>query len=255
MNASTMTASAPDLLAPVVTPAPALRGNRAASHEVLGPGAQRALLGAMLGAHLLAGWALLQVPAVRQVAAEMAPIMVDLIAPVPQAPPKPVPPPPRPVQPRTPPPPAPLLAAAPPPVPQPAPVFTAPPPPPEPPALPAPTAAIAPPAPPVPAPQVAAAAAPAAPRKVVLTDTDWVRAPAYAYPREAARLREQGTVVVRILFDVRGVPSRVDVLRSSGSARLDDEVLAKARAARAKPRLQDGVPIEFLADSEAEFKF
>jgi protein TonB len=224
------------------------------AHDVLSPGAQRALLGAMLGAHLLAGWALLQVPAVRQVAADFAPIRVDLIAPVPQAPPKPVPPPPHPVQPRTPPPPAPLLAAAPPPVPQPAPVFTAPPPP-EPPALPVPTAPIAPPAPPTPAPQAVPAPAPSAPRKVVLTDTDWVRPPAYAYPREAARLREQGTVVVRIRFDLRGVPSRVELLRSSGSTRLDDEVLAKARAARAKPRLQDGVPIEFLADSEAEFKF
>lgn len=249
MNASTMTASASDTLVPAVP-----WHGAAPSHEVLGPGARRVLVGAMLGAHLLAGWALLQVPAVRQVAAELAPIMVDLIAPVPQAPPKPPPPAPRPVQPRTPPPPAPLLAATPPPVPMPEPVFTAPPPP-EPPALPAPTAPIAPPAPPLQTPQAAPAAVPAAPRKVVLTDTDWVRPPAYAYPREAARLREQGTVVVRIRFDVRGLPSRVELLRSSGSARLDDEVLAKARAARAKPRLQDGVPIEFLADSEAEFKF
>lgn len=252
MNASTMTASASD------TPVPAVPWHGAApSHEVLGPGARRVLVGAMLGAHLLAGWALLQVPAVRQVAAELAPIMVDLIAPVPQAPPKPPPPAPRPVQPRTPPSPALLLAATPPPVPMPEPVFTAPPPP-EPPALPAPTAPIAPPiapTPPTPAPQAVPAPAPAAPRKVVLTDTDWVRPPLYAYPREAARLREQGTVVVRILFDVRGLPSRVELLRSSGSAWLDDEVLAKARAARAKPRLQDGVPIEFLADSEAEFKF
>ncbi len=92
MNAPTMTASVSG------TPAPAVPWHGAApSHEVLGPGARRVLVGTMLGAHLLAGWALLQVPAVRQAAAELAPIMVDLIAPVPQAPPKPVPPPPRPV--------------------------------------------------------------------------------------------------------------------------------------------------------------
>ena len=77
-----------------------------ASPDALGPGARRVLVGSMLGAHLLAGWALLQVPAVREAAAEMAPMMVDLIAPTPEAP-KPSPPPqPRP---KTPPPPAPVL--------------------------------------------------------------------------------------------------------------------------------------------------
>jgi protein TonB len=99
------------------------------------------------------------------------------------------------------------------------------------------------------------AAAPAAPRKVVLTDTDWVRPPAYAYPRAAQKLREEGSVVVRIHFDVNGVPKRVELARSSGSPRLDEEGLEKARLSRAKPRLENGVPIEFSATSEAEFKF
>jgi protein TonB len=144
-------------------------------------------------------------------------------------------------------------------------VFTAPPPPPEAPPLPAPTAPPAPPqpvpsppsppapattpAPPTPAPP------PAAPRKVVLTDTDWVRPPAYAYPRAAQRLREEGSVLVRIHFDAQGVPRQVELARSSGSPRLDQEVLDKARQSRAKPRHENGVPIEFVATSEAEFKF
>ncbi|RZS58441.1 TonB family protein [Sphaerotilus mobilis] len=100
----------------------------------------------------------------------------------------------------------------------------------------------------------AAPAPPAAPRPVTLSATDWVRPPVYAYPREAVRRREQGVVALRILFDTQGVPRRVSLLRSSGSATLDEEALAKARAARARPRLQDGVPVEFLADTEAEFK-
>ncbi|MEY4753053.1 MAG: hypothetical protein RJA44_728, partial [Pseudomonadota bacterium] len=99
------------------------------------------------------------------------------------------------------------------------------------------------------------AAVPAAPRQVVLSGSDWLRAPAYVYPRAAERLREEGTVQVRIHFDAQGVPREVELLRSSGSARLDQEVLAKARQSRAKPRLENGVPIEFRATAEAEFKF
>lgn len=225
----------------------------AAAPEMLGPNTRRALLGGMLGAHLLAGWALLQVPAVRQAAGEFAPIMVDLIAPTPQTPPPPPPPAPKL---RTPPPPAPVIAAAPPPVPTPQPPFTAPPPPPEAPPLPAPTAPATPPAPAAPpAPPLPPAPAPAAPRKVVLTDTDWARPPGYEYPRAAERLREEGTVVVRILFDVRGVPRQVELVRSSGSPRLDQEVLNKARQSRARPRTDNGEPFEFWATSEAEFKF
>lgn len=214
------------------------------SPETLGPGAQRVLLGTMLGAHLLAGWALLQVPAVRQAAAEVAPMMVDLIAPTPEAPP---PPPPPMVQPKTPPPPAAVIAARPPPVPTIDPVFTAPPPPPTP--VPPPDTPPAPPAPPVPpapvAPPMPPAPAPAAPRQVVLTDSDWVRVPEIEYPLASRRLKEEGTVVVRALIDTRGVPKQVVLQRSSGHTRLDQQALRAAMTARVKPRTENGVPFEF----------
>jgi periplasmic protein TonB len=113
------------------------------------------------------------------------------------------------------------------------------------------TTATSPPAPAAPP----APADPAAPRHVTLSSTDWVRAPAYAYPREALRRREQGVVALRIRFDAQGVPRQVSLLRSSGSAALDEEALTRARASRARPRLQDGVPFEFLADTEAAFQF
>ncbi len=59
--------------------------------DELGPTARRVLTGGVLAAHVLGGWALLQVDAVRQAVIEAAPIMVSLIdAP---APPKPAPPP------------------------------------------------------------------------------------------------------------------------------------------------------------------
>lgn len=212
-----------------------------ASPDALGPGARRVLVGAMLGAHLLAGWALLQVPAVREAAAEMAPMMVDLIAPTPEAPKPPPPPQPRPKTP--PPPPAPVLAAKPPPLPVPQPAFVAPPPPAEPPPLPAPEAPPVPPAPP--APPTPPAPAPAAPRTVVLTDSDWVRVPEIEYPLASRRLKEEGTVIVRALIDTRGAPKQVLLQRSSGHARLDQAALRAAMAARVKPRTENGVPFEF----------
>jgi protein TonB len=225
----------------------------AVSPDALGPGAKRVLLGTMLGAHLLAGWALLQVPAVREAAAEVAPMMVDLIAPTPQAPP---PPPVPKVQPKLPPPPpAPVIAAKPPPLPSPVPAFTAPPPPPEPPparppeAPPTPPAPPAPPVPPAPAaptaPPVPPAPAPAAPRQVVLTDSDWVRVPEVEYPLASRRLKEEGTVVVRALIDTRGVPKQVVLQRSSGHTRLDQQAMRAAMTARVKPRTENGVPFEF----------
>lgn len=221
----------------------------AVSPDALGPGAKRVLLGTMLGAHLLAGWALLQVPAVRQAAAEVAPMMVDLIAPTPEAPP-PLPPPPPKVQPKTlPPPPAAVIAARPPPVPTVAPVFTAPPPPPQPAPLPPPEAPPAPPTPPAPpapvAPPVPPAPTPAAPRQVVLTDSDWVRVPEVEYPLASRRLKEEGTVVVRALIDTRGVPKQVVLQRSSGYTRLDQQAMRAAMTARVKPRTENGVPFEF----------
>jgi protein TonB len=217
----------------------------AVSPDALGPGARRVLVGSMLGAHLLAGWALLQVPAVREAAAGMAPIMVDLIAPTPEAP-RPPPPPPRLTTPPAPP--APVIAARPPLQPQP-PVFTAPPPPPEPPPAPAPEAPPAPPALPAPpappAPPMPPAPAPAAPRTVVLTDSDWVRVPEIEYPIASRRLREEGTVVVRALIDTRGTPRQVVLQRSSGHGRLDQAALRAAMHARVRPRTENGVPFEF----------
>lgn len=240
----------------------AVAGQPPGSPEMLGPGARRTLAGGMLGAHLLLGWALLQVPVVREAAADLAPtIMVDLLAPAPQAPrPQPAVPP-APVVKRAPvlAPPPPVLAATPTrllaepvptaPVPQPQMPPTPQPPAPAPaPAAPAaaavPTVAAAPiaaPAPPAPVP----APLPAAPRQVVLTDTDWVRVPQLDYPPASRRLREAGTVIVRALIDVRGVPREVQLQRSSGFERLDREALAKARTARVRPRTDNGVPFEF----------
>lgn len=204
----------------------------------LSPTAKRAVIAGMVGVHVLAGWALLQVPAVRDAVGEVMPtMMVELIAPTPVAPP---PPPPKAVP--KPPPPAPVLAAKPRPVPEPVP-FMAPPPPPEPPPLAAPTAPPAPVTPP--APPAPPAPAPAAPKPVVLTDTDWLKQVTPMYPLASQRLNEQGTVTIRAVIDVHGVPKQLKVHRSSGFPRLDEAALGAASQSRVKPRTENGVPFEF----------
>jgi hypothetical protein len=59
-----------------------------AFHDGLGPGQRRVMVGAVLAAHVVGVWALLQIREVRDAVAEAAPMFVNLIAP--PSPPEPV---------------------------------------------------------------------------------------------------------------------------------------------------------------------
>lgn len=245
---SAATAPTPSIAVRPVRPAAPLP---LARRGEVGPAERRSLVALVAAAHLLAAWGLLQVDSVRSAVHEVAPMMVDLLAP--PAPPPPVPPPepppPAKVLPRlAPPPPAPLLAAAPAPVPVPE-SFTTPAPPPEPPppapvaATPAPPAPVAPPPPPAPP-----------PRKVVpATAVEYTRLPPVEVPRLSRRAGESGTVWLRVVVDVRGQPAQVSVARSSGYARLDEQALWAMRQARFKPHTEDGRPIELEVTAPVEY--
>lgn len=77
--------------------------------------------------------------------------------------------------------------------------------------------------------------------------------PAPRYPPASRRLREQGEVLVRVLIDADGRPREIDVLRSSGHARLDEAAIVAVRAALFRPYVAEGraraayvrVPVEF----------
>ncbi len=197
------------------------------------------------GAHLLALWALLQVDSVRDAVREVAPMMVDLIAP-----PAPTP------QPAPPPTPAALphalaptpVLAAPSPAPLPAEAYTVPPPP-EPvavaaPAPPAPAVAPAPPSPP-PAPP---------PRKLIAgSAVQYLVEPPVEVPRLSRRAGEHGTVWLRVVVDVRGLPTQVLLQRSSGYPRLDEQALWAMRKARFRPHTEDGRPIEVEVAAPIEY--
>jgi periplasmic protein TonB len=204
------------------------------------PGAARhTLVIGVLGAHVLAGWALMQVDAVRQAVSEAAPLFVSLVnPPAPPAPPPPPPPPPKPVPKRAPPP---IVAAAPTPQVE-APTFVVPAPEPSPPAPEPPP----PPAPPPPAP-------PPEPKTIPSTSVRYITPPAPNYPAASKRLREAGRVVLRVEIGTDGRARQVMVSNSSGHARLDESAAASVRSARFAPYTENGValvvwtlvPIEF----------
>lgn len=200
----------------------------------LTPAARRGAVAGVITAHLVGAWGLLQIESVRSAVGEVAPLMVDLIAPpAPPLPPVPPPPPPAPPQLKKPPP-TPLVTAA----PSPAPIlFEAPPPPVEPPA---PIIAIepppAPPAPPAPAPQ---------PKTVAITQVAYLTPPVLTYPATSKRFGESGDAQVRILVDAEGMPRQMQMIKSTGYQRLDDSALATVRATRFKPYTENGIPQPF----------
>lgn len=217
------------------TPLPSLQPD-----EVLSAGQRRALVVGMLGAHVVAGWALLQLEPVRQAMGELAPVFVDWVAPPTEVPPAPLPPP-KPLPQRVVEPP-PLVTAAPSPAPA---TFVAPPPPPEPPPVVAEAATPAPPAPPVP---------PAPPKTVSITEVEYLTPPQLNYPMASQRLRESGTVLVRVTVDARGLPAQMVITRSAGFQRLDDAALATVRATRFKPRTENGVAVPFTVNMPLIFE-
>ena len=203
--------------------------------------ARHSLVVGVLGAHVLAGWALMQIDAVRQAVNEAAPLFVSLVTPpappVAEPPPPPVP---RPVPKRAPPP---IVAAAPTPQVE-APSFVVPEPPP---VVAAPDVPSAPPAPPPPPPP------PPEPRTIPATAVRYLTPPAPTYPSASRRLREAGRVVLRVEIGTDGRARQVTVSKSSGHVRLDESAAASLRSARFAPYTEDGValvvwtlvPIEF----------
>ena len=191
-------------------------------------------LGVVLALHAAVIAALLQHQPVRDALASAAPIMVSLIAPpkVTVAPPPtpPIDPPkPKPHPVRKSPDPPPLLAA---PVNAPSPIV-APAPPPEPPKEaesppPPPAAIVAPEPPPITPPSYTAA---------------YLDNPAPAYPAVSRRMREQGKVVLRVLVSAEGLPEKVELKSSSGSARLDASALDAVQRWKFVPARQGDRPV------------
>jgi periplasmic protein TonB len=215
------------------------------SSETLSTMQRRVVVAAIVGLHVVAVWALLQVQAVRDAAVRAAPILVSLLAtPVPPAPPPPtpVPVPVQKPQPRAkvqPAPPPQLLATTATPMPE---SITVPPPQ----EVPAPVAAPAPSSVVSAEPAVAAAPAPPpAPKLLPDNAVQYLQSPQVVYPPLSLRRAETGLVIVRAYVGTDGgAPRKVQVERSSGHARLDQAALVAVQAARFRPYAEKGQSVE-----------
>lgn len=70
-----------------------------------------------------------------------------------------------------------------------------------------------------------------------------VHRPAPVYPRLARRAGEEGSVLCRLHLTAEGTVERVEVLESSGSARLDEAARETLATWRFEPRREDGRPV------------
>ena len=83
---------------------------------------------------------------------------------------------------------------------------------------------------------VPAAAEPAPPAPTMPRfDADYLNNPAPSYPPLSRRMREQGTVYVRVFVSPEGLPDQVELKHSSGSLRLDEAALSVVRKWRFVP--------------------
>jgi periplasmic protein TonB len=78
--------------------------------------------------------------------------------------------------------------------------------------------------------------------------------PAVEVPRLSRRAGEQGRVQLRVIFDIEGRPQDIQLLRSSGFARLDAQALEAMQAARIAPYLEDGHAIPVMAVATLEYQ-
>jgi protein TonB len=103
-----------------------------------------------------------------------------------------------------------------------------------------PTAPVATAASPAPVPDTVRPASP--PRAVSGSAVRYLLAPVLQYPRVSRDLGESGSVRLRVLVDEQGRPKEVEILKSCGFPRLDQQAVLAMKAARFQPLIEDGVP-------------
>lgn len=92
----------------------------------------------------------------------------------------------------------------------------------------------------------------ALPKRLDASAVQYLVTPPAEVPRASRRAGESGTVWLRVIVDVNGLPASVILHRSSGHPRLDEQALWAMRQARFTPHREDGraVEIEVIAPIE-----
>lgn len=106
---------------------------------------------------------------------------------------------------------------------------------------------------------VPAPAAPASPPgpvlpKQITSGIEYIESPAVTYPPASRRLGEQGVVQFRVLVNTSGKAEKVEIIKSSGFTRLDDEAKRAVMRAVFKPYIEVGKPILVSTTGVINFK-
>ena len=228
-----------------VAPRQASRARTPASREAPSPYGTRPprqacrrhiLIAAMLVVHGAVVIGLLDASQPRDAATEARPLFLAVVdAPASPSPSRPLPPPPRLRVPTVSPLVLPLIA------PEPAPSSLV-------------AVAIAPPSAAVPAEPTPPVAVTLAARTIPSAAVQFLLPPAPVYSRISAKMRESGQALIRVFIDEAGLPRNVQLVTSTGFARLDDSALAAVRNARFKPCVENGIAVAGWASIPIEFE-
>jgi periplasmic protein TonB len=98
------------------------------------------------------------------------------------------------------------------------------------------------PASPQPAPPLDATRQPSPARVLPASAVRYLVAPVLQYPRVSRDMGESGSVRLKVLVDEQGRPKEIEILKSCGFPRLDQQAVLAMKAARFQPLIEDGAP-------------
>lgn len=87
----------------------------------------------------------------------------------------------------------------------------------------------------------------------VISAVEYIQAPQADYPPMARRMGEEGRVVMQVLVNDKGRAEKVEILKSSGFARLDESAKLALLRALFKPYVEDGKATMVLATASINF--
>ena len=107
---------------------------------------------------------------------------------------------------------------------------------------------------PPPPPPIAVASKPRPVAPAATSQPQPISTPSPKYPTQALRSGDQGTVMVSAEIDVDGVPSSVEVAKSSGSRALDRAAVDAVKRWRFRPAMSEGRPAPGRVQVPINFK-
>lgn len=94
---------------------------------------------------------------------------------------------------------------------------------------------------------------PKAPKPVADRDATPVARVQPAYPAEAARVKAEGSVTVKVEVDANGIPTSVTLAKRSGERALDEAALEAVRQWRFQPAIRNGKPVASTVEVPVDF--